>query len=633
MALTKVSYSMISNAPLNVKDYGAKGDGTTDDTASVQAAINAVSASKTTGTLEFPPGVYRITSELSIPNFNNICLEASGSFGDAISAPRTSAVTILYDGAVASNGAVCRSIGTGNQSRVTGLAFDAGLKAGFGFVIEGITGSTLHNAWQFYTCQFAAATKVNVMIGTFPGIIDVDSYQVNFWECLFDKSPIGVYANASNNYGPLIERCYFADSFQSGSPGYTINHIRTKQSGDFRIYNTFFSRLAPAATVIDPETGLVVADSDIFAVYLQGAGTVSDCFFEEPRVLKHIGTGSQLPACLLANINVNNGDNADARGRNLNWSLGTAAYSVYTEGQVTISNCQLGGASGAPDANFYRRIYNNGTLAINCAAQLNNFLGPNGLVIHGANSDIVEYNGSNPNSMSVSANWAMSNWQDANILLDNVVKFNGTSGVSTVTRSSSNVLYGSYLAEVVTSVAATTYVSGLQVNGSPIPGSKVVTLVVAGYCASGIPALKAYVTSGAMTPINTSDGNITISYDTTSKRFVAYVSYTLNSKNGAMYGSIVGITNTDTVYYDVCTFMSGLVDLAQISAVLPFIGVSSLTSNGINSVHYGTALPTVGTWQQGDIVWKTNSASGSNPGWVCTVAGTPGTWSAMANLA
>jgi len=46
-----------------------------------------------------------------------------------------------------------------------------------------------------------------------------------------------------------------------------------------------------------------------------------------------------------------------------------------------------------------------------------------------------------------------------------------------------------------------------------------------------------------------------------------------------------------------------------------------------------TAVPTTGTYSVGTQLWKSNAASGGTPGWVCTTAGTPGTWKAMANLA
>jgi hypothetical protein len=50
-------------------------------------------------------------------------------------------------------------------------------------------------------------------------------------------------------------------------------------------------------------------------------------------------------------------------------------------------------------------------------------------------------------------------------------------------------------------------------------------------------------------------------------------------------------------------------------------------------ITYDEAVPTVGTWNRGDICFKENPAAGGVPGWVCVTGGTPGTWKAMANLA
>jgi len=56
MALTKVTYSMIDGASANVTDFGATGDGITDDTVAIQAAIDSGVAS-----VYFPEGTYLVT--------------------------------------------------------------------------------------------------------------------------------------------------------------------------------------------------------------------------------------------------------------------------------------------------------------------------------------------------------------------------------------------------------------------------------------------------------------------------------------------------------------------------------------------------------------------------------------------
>lgn len=57
MALTKVHERMLDTGTLNVKDFGATGDGTTNDTTAIQAAIDAATDGSV---VYFPPGTYRV---------------------------------------------------------------------------------------------------------------------------------------------------------------------------------------------------------------------------------------------------------------------------------------------------------------------------------------------------------------------------------------------------------------------------------------------------------------------------------------------------------------------------------------------------------------------------------------------
>jgi hypothetical protein len=86
MSLTKVSYSMITGAPANVLDFGAVGNGTTDDTAAIQAAITAVSAAG--GGVITLPGIFKISATINLAD--NVVLRgfgyATGIYWSAVSA-------------------------------------------------------------------------------------------------------------------------------------------------------------------------------------------------------------------------------------------------------------------------------------------------------------------------------------------------------------------------------------------------------------------------------------------------------------------------------------------------------------------------------------------------------------------
>jgi hypothetical protein len=118
---------------VSVKDFGAVGDGVTDDTAAIQAALTAASG----GTVYFPSGTYYITSGLTLTNATKFAGENYHWPGSGHSIIRGADNITFFD----------------LSAEVQGVIFD-----GIGF--EG-TGCTVVNAvgyyaasWQFLNCSF-----------------------------------------------------------------------------------------------------------------------------------------------------------------------------------------------------------------------------------------------------------------------------------------------------------------------------------------------------------------------------------------------------------------------------------------------------------------------------------------------
>ena len=76
MALTKAHNRMIANAAANIRDFGAVGNGSTDDSAAFNSAISSLAA-QGGGTLFIPIGDYNLNNVLT-PMSSNITIEGEG---------------------------------------------------------------------------------------------------------------------------------------------------------------------------------------------------------------------------------------------------------------------------------------------------------------------------------------------------------------------------------------------------------------------------------------------------------------------------------------------------------------------------------------------------------------------------
>jgi Pectate lyase superfamily protein len=73
---TGTIWKVLNESVINVKDYGAVGDGVVDDTGAVQSAINQVTLVKKTTTVQIPQGEYKVTGGIIVPR--DVKIKGSG---------------------------------------------------------------------------------------------------------------------------------------------------------------------------------------------------------------------------------------------------------------------------------------------------------------------------------------------------------------------------------------------------------------------------------------------------------------------------------------------------------------------------------------------------------------------------
>ena len=146
MTLTKATYSMITGAPANVLDFGAVGDGVTDDTAAINRALYQIYCREVNPQIRrsifFPAGVYLVTDTILIPPYAT--LYGEGPDNSVIKLDSTSAAAYLARTAdslqqtgvnIATNGAI-----PPQSITVLGMSFET-TAANEGLLIENCTNS------------------------------------------------------------------------------------------------------------------------------------------------------------------------------------------------------------------------------------------------------------------------------------------------------------------------------------------------------------------------------------------------------------------------------------------------------------------------------------------------------------
>ena len=183
MTLTTVKGSVL-NRGVNVKDFGAVGDGVTDDTAAIQAAID------TGNDISFPDGTYLVSSQITINTAGQQLTSfysGSNEFGGAN-------ITFTQDG-------VCILV-TQAQSAITNLRF-VGPRTGADVAIKASkTTNTDDIDFSVSKCSFKTCTTAVNVIGR--SLTAIDNSFANCTTCMELSWPTsGVDATAPEQGLPL----------------------------------------------------------------------------------------------------------------------------------------------------------------------------------------------------------------------------------------------------------------------------------------------------------------------------------------------------------------------------------------------------------------------------------------------
>ena len=165
MALTKATFSMINGEIASIRDFGAVGDGVTDDTAALTAFFNHANANPGVRHL-MDPLTYAVTAPLPDINVSSVWIEGAGAeihdTGQLISG-----TVLKWTGAAATTGPLVKitAVSGASNQRISGVTF-----AGIG--IDCNSGALLYGL-EMYSARFCNIDVAIANAGTAGMQLDV----------------------------------------------------------------------------------------------------------------------------------------------------------------------------------------------------------------------------------------------------------------------------------------------------------------------------------------------------------------------------------------------------------------------------------------------------------------------------
>lgn len=218
---------------VSVRDFGAVGDGVTDDTAAIQAALNAV-ASSGGGVVHLPAGTYLLQSSLSWPKQKYISLTGDGSSGQGNGVNHPGASQLIYTG----SGTAISMVGTAfDVDQVGGELRDFTLKG------PGTGGSTIGVDVKWASGSSGSFSFTDIYVYNFNIGVRLDAiFEAAFYNVCVRGCNRGWYinptveaVNANHWYNCRVESCATGVEIYN-SANQNIWHGGTIQGTDIGVY-------------------------------------------------------------------------------------------------------------------------------------------------------------------------------------------------------------------------------------------------------------------------------------------------------------------------------------------------------------------------------------------------------------